>query len=432
VLSPLLPTSAGIRYPHPMAAPPLAAPAPTASTNERPWRALTWAVFAVTAAALLAAIVVWASNDFAIPPITFYKSTWIVVTEWLVIVVPGSIGLLLGLHLPGSRVALALALIGLVVSLQNLADMLVATPSFATTAIGPAVAWATSTFTFSFTTMLVVLLVLVFPTGRLVAPTWGLAAWLAGIGSLLLVLYQGFAPGNLSWYHNFPNPIGVPAGTEAWLRASWYIGNVCVFVALIAAGWSMVVRYRATDAVGRQQLKWFVYGIGVLLFTALAEVASFLFLPPDSSLGELSLAGLFVGASLLPVATAIGVMRYGLYEIDVLINRTFVFGALTAVLAGLYAAGIRLFQVLFVAVTGQESDAALVLTTLVLATTFTPIKSRLEGIAARRYVAHPGLEPAAATASPLADPALRALIADVVREELARRDRPGPGDPQER
>ncbi len=112
------------------------------------------------------------------------------------------------------------------------------------------------------------------------------------------------------------------------------------------------------------------------------------------------------------------ITRYGLYEIDFLINRTFVFGALTAVLAGLYAAGIRFFQVLFVAVTGQESDGALVLTTLVLATTFTPIKSRLEAIAARRY--HPAAG-AAPEPAPV-DPALRALVADLVREELARRD----------
>jgi hypothetical protein len=123
----------------------------------------------------------------------------------------------------------------------------------------------------------------------------------------------------------------------------------------------------------------------------------------------------------------------------VLINRTFVFGALTAVLAGLYAAGIRLFQVLFVAITGQESDGALVLTTLILATTFTPIKSRLEGIAARRYQPHPAVAAGAAAAPAhiapgtlLTEEVLRTFVTDVVREELARRDRPGPGDPQER
>jgi hypothetical protein len=231
-------------------------------------------------------------------------------------------------------------------------------------------------------------------------------------------------------------------GSETWLRSGWYLGIVLIGVSMVLAGWSLVVRYRRSDLVGRQQLKWFVYGMTVLLVTALLEMAAFALLPRDSALGELSLGALFVGASLPPLAAAVAIMRYGLYEIDVLINRTFVFGALTAVLAGLYAAGIRLFQSLFVAVTGQESDGALVLTTLVLATTFTPIKSRLESVAAHRY-ALPGAS-ASATArsvvapSPASQPepatdalpgagavpdadALRALIADVVREELDRR-----------
>ena len=72
-------------------------------------------------------------------------------------------------------------------------------------------------------------------------------------------------------------------------------------------------------------------------------------------------------------------------EIDRIIGRTFAYGALTAILAGLYSASVRLFNWLFVDVTGQNSEATLVLTTLVLATTFTPIKSRLEKVAERRF-----------------------------------------------
>jgi hypothetical protein len=400
-----------------------------ASPADRRWLALTWLIFLVTAASLLAAIVLWARNDFAVPPITFYNSPWIVPGQWLLIVAPGTVGLLLGLRLAGSRVALTLSGIGLVVAFENVADMLVATPGFAASSIGPMVAWLSSTFTFAIAATLAILLVLIFPNGRLVGPSWGFAAWLSVIGSVLLVLWQGFAPGNLTWYRDFPNPMAVPAGSETWLRVGWYLGIVCIAGALVAAAASIAVRYRGSDEVGRQQLKWFVYGIAVLVVTALAEMACFVFLPPDSTLGELSLAALFVGGSLPPIAAAIAISRYGLYEIDVLINRTFVFGALTAVLAGLYAAGIRLFQVLFVAITGQESDGALVLTTLILATTFTPIKSRLEGIAARRYQPHHAVAAAAAASAPhlppgtlLTEEALRTFITDVVREELARRD----------
>ena len=95
---------------------------------------------------------------------------------------------------------------------------------------------------------------------------------------------------------------------------------------------------------------------------------------------------LFTAAAVtLPTAALVAILRYRLYQIDRLIGRTFVFGSLTAILAGLYASSIRLFTSIFVGLTGESSDAALVLTTLVLATTFTPIKQRLETVAKERF-----------------------------------------------
>jgi hypothetical protein len=90
-----------------------------------------------------------------------------------------------------------------------------------------------------------------------------------------------------------------------------------------------------------------------------------------------------IGGLLVPISAGIAILRYRLYEIDRVISRTFVFGALTAILAGLYTASLRLFTVVFVGITGESSDAALVVTTLILATSFTPIKQRLEAIADR-------------------------------------------------
>jgi hypothetical protein len=388
-----------------------------ASRADRAWPALTWLIFLATTAALLATIVLWALVGFDIPPVTFFRSSWIVAMEWIVVVGPAGVGLLLGLRLPGNRIALSLALVGLVIALQTVANALVTDPTFAATDAGRAVAWAGSSLTFPICIFLTVFVVLTFPTGRPISPTWGGVMWLTGFGSLLLLAYQAFAPGILSWYRDYPNPLGVPESSGAWLTVSRYLGLGGIVVALVLAGWSLVIRYRHSDDVGRQQLKWFVYGMALLVVTAVAEITAFVSLPKDSNIGQFTLAGLFIAGALLPITIAVAITRYGLYEIDVLINRTFVFGALTAVLAGLYAAGIRFFQVLFVAVTGEESDGALVLTTLVLATTFTPIKSRLERIAARRL--HSPEAPAAAVP---ADPALRALVADVVREELARRD----------
>lgn len=71
-------------------------------TSHPAWRALTWLIFLATAASLLWGIGLWAATDFAIPPVTFYRSTWIVVLEWILIVAPGAMGLLLGLRLPAT------------------------------------------------------------------------------------------------------------------------------------------------------------------------------------------------------------------------------------------------------------------------------------------------------------------------------------------
>jgi hypothetical protein len=93
----------------------------------------------------------------------------------------------------------------------------------------------------------------------------------------------------------------------------------------------------------------------------------------------------FLALSLVPVCLTISILRYRLYEIDFFINRALVYGGLTAILAGVYTASIRLFQSMFIAVTGDESDAAIVLTTLVLASAFTPVRTRLQTAVDRRF-----------------------------------------------
>jgi hypothetical protein len=85
------------------------------------------------------------------------------------------------------------------------------------------------------------------------------------------------------------------------------------------------------------------------------------------------------------VTLSIAVLRHRLCQIDLIINRALVYGALTAILAGLCSASISLFQKVFIALTGERSDAAIVLRTLILASAFTPIKTRLQAIVDRRF-----------------------------------------------
>jgi hypothetical protein len=111
-------------------------------------------------------------------------------------------------------------------------------------------------------------------------------------------------------------------------------------------------------------------------------------LPPGTPLpvwAAASSAIWWLSLSAIPVTLTIAILRHRLYNIDVIINRALVYGALTAILAGLYTASISLFQRVFQAATGQKSDAAIVLTTLVLASAFTPIRTRLQTVVDQRF-----------------------------------------------
>jgi hypothetical protein len=139
-------------------------------------------------------------------------------------------------------------------------------------------------------------------------------------------------------------------------------------------------RLRRADADERQQLKWFAFAGALVLASFLIQAAS-RFAPSLIGPAEL-FATLAVTA--LRVAVGVAILRYRLYDIDLIINRTVVYVLLTAILAGVYTAVVALFQRTFVAISGQGSDLAIVMTLFVLATVFTPIKNTLQERVDRR------------------------------------------------
>ena len=221
--------------------------------------------------------------------------------------------------------------------------------------------------------VLVSLLPLIFPDGRLLSRRWRAAVLLAvvavavQIGSIILAT-RPFGPlpptTNITPYFEQLGP-RMALGYGLYLAA-----------AAVAAG-SLVVRYRRAGGVERQQIKWVAYAAVVgALGAALGLTPIFL--------GQV----FFIATALLAsAAIGIAILRYRLYDIDLIINRTIVYGALSAILAGVYTASITLSQRLFMAVTGERSDAAIVLTTLIVASTFTPLKARVQGGVDRRLKA---------------------------------------------
>ncbi|TMC60901.1 MAG: hypothetical protein E6J17_09280 [Chloroflexi bacterium] len=225
------------------------------------------------------------------------------------------------------------------------------------------------------------LLFLVFPTDRLPGPRWRAVVVIAIAGAVLYDVGTLFHRGYLSneKVTGPPNPLFAPPELGPVVDFLAIAGNTLVTLAVVLAAVSVVARYRKAEAVEAAQIRWIALVAGI---SAPAWVVAGLQLGPVSDLAFETALLLF---ACLPLAIGIAITRYRLYEIDRLINRTLVYGSLTAILAGIFTAAIGLAQRLFIATTGQTSDAAIVLTTLVVATLYAPLRKRLEAIVDRRF-----------------------------------------------
>jgi hypothetical protein len=226
-----------------------------------------------------------------------------------------------------------------------------------------------------------IFLALLFPDGRLPTSRWRPFAWLVALvvaaGTVAVALWPETAA-------RF-DPVANPLGIEVAMDVINPMETILYALALVAAT-SLVVRLRRSKGVERQQVKWFAYAVVVLATsTTLAYVVS-----EALDMGWLGwISSILVIASLvgLPVAMSIAILRYHLYNIDLLINRTLVYGALTAMLALVYFGGVATTEAIFRALTGQEEQPqlAIVVSTLVIAALFNPLRRRIQTFIDRRF-----------------------------------------------
>ena len=151
------------------------------------------------------------------------------------------------------------------------------------------------------------------------------------------------------------------------------------------AALSLVARYRAAGPDVRSQIRWFMVAGTLVTITLVPLAQLFVFVSPREGRGQDLWVTFFVCASLFPAAIWLAITRHRLYDIDRLVNRAFVHGTMIALLAGVFTASIGLSQRLFVHVTGDTSDVAIVLTTLVAAAAYTTVRRRLERLADRLF-----------------------------------------------
>ena len=231
---------------------------------------------------------------------------------------------------------------------------------------------------------------LLFPDGRLPSRRWRPLAWLSGAVILLLSLGVMLAPGPLDNLGGVRNPFGIEGAD--WLTVGAYVPLPLLPLCMLASALSLVLRYRRSGGEERQQIKWIAFAASVVVVVyAIAMIASFVF-PEESwttagSVWWLNLLTYAVLSSftLVPTAVGIAVLKYRLYEIDIIINRALVYGSLTVMLVALYLGGIVVSQRLFVLLTGRQSTLAVVASTLLIAALFTPLRRRIQSFIDRRF-----------------------------------------------
>jgi hypothetical protein len=233
---------------------------------------------------------------------------------------------------------------------------------------------------------------LLFPDGRLPSRRWRPLAWLSGVvivsGSLGLML----SPGPLDMPRGIRNPFGLEAAP--WVALAAHAILPLLPLCMLASALSLVIRYRRSRGDVRQQIKWIAFAASLVALTyVIAIVASFIH-PSEIWLAaglplwlDLIEYAALLSITSVPIAIGFAVLKYRLYDIDILINRTLVYVSLTAILFGVYFGGVTAIQALLRTISSQEELPQLVIvaSTLVIAALFNPLRRRIQSFIDRRF-----------------------------------------------
>ena len=263
---------------------------------------------------------------------------------------------------------------------------------------GETVAWFSTWVALAGPVLAGVFLMLLFPNGRLPSRRWLTVAWVAIFGAALTALGDAFTPDQLRTHSFVENPfgvVGVIGSTFPMYKvfsASTVFGTTLLLMSTLAALFSLILRLHRARGDERQQLKWFLYAavpatvcVGVALIDVVLHHLNTYFLffknSPDYTgpwnwefIIFISYLGVYAALA-VPVFTYIAILKYRLYDIDIIVNRTLVYGALTACVVGIYVLAVGGLGALFQA---RGNLAVSLLATGVVAVLFQPLRSRLQ------------------------------------------------------
>ena len=230
------------------------------------------------------------------------------------------------------------------------------------------------------------LALLLFPDGRLPSRRWRKMLWILGAAALFGMVGLGLRPGHFvdtESFDSFSNPLGVgsePEPFDALGGLAWLL----VTAGMLACGVAMVRRMRRAHGIERLQLKWIAFAASLLAVGFLVISITFFAELSGTVIDPLRTAVLGLGFCAIPIAAGIAILRYRLYDIDVVINRTLVYGALTATLALAYLGSVLLLQLALRPLT-ESSNLAIAGSTLAVAALFRPARARIQEAVDRRF-----------------------------------------------
>jgi hypothetical protein len=291
-----------------------------------------------------------------------------------------TVGAIVASRLPKSPIGWLFCAIGLIFGVSHFSAEYAAyallAPSRSLPA-GEAFAWLTS-WVWVFGLGLIVYLDLLFPNGRLPGARWRWFARFTAIVLLPAAILGALSPG-LILSSTLQNPLGV----ESLPNVSRAI-EAFMYALIVVGASSMLARLRYAGRIERQQIEWFAYATAVAISGVILKNTVY----PAVGLTWVWWVGLVlttVGVVSSPVAMGIAIFRYRLYQIDLIINRTLVYGSLTAVLACVYLGGVVFLQYAFRALSGEGSQLAVVASTLIIAALFIPLRRRIQSFIDRRF-----------------------------------------------
>jgi hypothetical protein len=242
--------------------------------------------------------------------------------------------------------------------------------------LGQAAAWYGTISWIPFILVPATFLLLVFPDGHLLTARWRPLAWCAVFGIAGALVATGLNPGPLEDYPEIANPYGVESPLLTVLNV---LSSLACFVGLLGSAISMFLRFRRASGEQRQQMKWIALAGALVAVTIVLAILSF-----DLIGAAATNVAIMLSVLTLPVATAIAILRYRLYDIDVVINRTLVYGSLTAILGATYVGSVLVLQLALSGLT-QGSGLAVAASTLAVAALFRPARARIQQAVDRRF-----------------------------------------------